>query len=162
MEGDAAVGSSRADQSRAAFGSARSAVFVEDQGRLPQEACSDVFQGGQSGEKLRRSQVEKVMAHVVEIFIATSPTTPATSVDRARAIPGQGLEGDRYANGLGTFSKHPQQPDGELTLIQEEHIDDFAKGTGVPFAAGDARRNIVTSGIDLNTLVGREFTIGEV
>lgn len=102
------------------------------------------------------------MAHVVEIFIATSPTTPATSVDRARAIPGQGLEGDRYANGLGTFSKHPQQPDGELTLIQEEHIDDFAKGTGVPFAAGDARRNIVTSGIDLNTLVGREFTIGEV
>ena len=102
------------------------------------------------------------MPQVVEIIIATDPTTPAVSVDRVRAIPGVGLEGDRYANGVGTFSKHPQQPDGELTLIQREHIDDFAAQTGVTFSGRDARRNIVTSGIDLNALVGREFTIGGV
>ena len=102
------------------------------------------------------------MAQVVGIFIATDPATPAASVDRVRAIPGVGLEGDRYANGTGSFSKHPQQPDGELTLIQQEHIDDFVKESGVPFAARDARRNIVTTGIDLNALVGREFSIGEV
>src|SRR3954462_1604574 len=102
------------------------------------------------------------MGEIVAIFIATDPRTPAANVDCVRAIPGVGLEGDRYANGHGTFSKHPQQPDGELTLIQREHIDDFVAKTGLAFAAPDARRNILTSGIDLNALVGRNFTIGEV
>jgi MOSC domain-containing protein YiiM len=83
-------------------------------------------------------------------------------VDCARAIPGRGLEGDRYATGAGTFSVHPQKPDGELTLVQKEHIEHFAVSSGVPFTTRDARRNLVTVGIDLNALVGREFRIGEV
>ena len=29
-------------------------------------------------------------------------------------------------------------------------------------AAGDARRNVITRGVDLNALVGRRFAIGEV
>jgi MOSC domain-containing protein YiiM len=102
------------------------------------------------------------MSQVVEILIATDSDQPTRSLDCARAIPGVGLEGDRYANGKGAFSRQPQRPDGELTLIQKEHIDDFVVATGVTFSAQDARRNIVTNGVDLNALVGRDFRIGDV
>lgn len=102
------------------------------------------------------------MAHIVEILIASSSANPVMSVDRARAIPGRGLEGDRYARGTGTFSSHPQRPDGELTLVQKEHIDAFAALSGIPFTTRDARRNLVTVDVDLNGLVGREFKVGEV
>jgi MOSC domain-containing protein YiiM len=102
------------------------------------------------------------MAKVVQILIATGPLESARSVSTATALPGYGLEGDRYALGKGTFSKHPQMPDSELTLIQQEHIESFVAESGIPFTAIDARRNIVTLGIDLNGLVGHEFTIGSV
>jgi len=103
-----------------------------------------------------------VMAQVVEILIASSPADPAVSIDRVRAVAGSGLEGDRYAKGNGTFSHHPQRPDGELTLIQKEHIDAFVAATGLAFTTQDTRRNIVTLGIDLNALIGRDFKVGEV
>jgi len=85
-----------------------------------------------------------------------------TSSASARAIPGRGLEGDRYFNGRGTFSPTPPKPDFELTLIESESIEAFARESGLPFTAQHGRRNLVTQGIALNDLVGREFTIGEV
>jgi MOSC domain-containing protein YiiM len=80
----------------------------------------------------------------------------------ARAVPGRGLEGDRYFHGAGTFSPHPQKPDFEVTLIEKEKIDAFARETGLRFTASDARRNLVTEGVDLNALAGREFSVGSV
>lgn len=85
-----------------------------------------------------------------------------TSVDSVRAIPGQGLEGDRYFLNVGTFSPTPQKPDFELTLIEQEQVEAFAVASGLPFTAAQARRNIVTRGIALNDLVGCEFFLGEV
>lgn len=85
-----------------------------------------------------------------------------SSRDRVKAVPGRGLEGDRYFLNQGTFSPHPQKPDFELTLIQQEHIDAFAQATGLPFTAASARRNIVTVGVDLNDLVGKNFFVGPV
>lgn len=82
--------------------------------------------------------------------------------ESAHAVPGRGLKGDRYYNGKGTFSPPLQGPDYELTLIEQEKIEGFARESGVPFTSIQARRNIVTSGIDLNGLVGREFLIGAV
>jgi MOSC domain-containing protein YiiM len=102
------------------------------------------------------------MPHLLEILIATSPAAPMVPCDSIRAIPGRGLEGDRYFLGTGTFSPHPQKPDFEITLIQQEHIAAFAAATGVPFTAHDARRNLVTTGIDLNTLAGQDFFVGSV
>ncbi len=98
----------------------------------------------------------------MEILIAASPTSPAVSLERVRAVPGRGLEGDRYFNGVGTFSPQPQKPDFEITLIQHEHLAAFSSGSGLPFTARDARRNLVTSGVDLNSLVGRDFRLGTV
>ncbi len=80
-----------------------------------------------------------------------------------RAVPGRGLEGDRYFSGTGTFSPQPdQKPDFELTLIEQEHVAAFARESGLPFTACDARRNLVTTGVDLNALAGEEFMIGPV
>ncbi len=102
------------------------------------------------------------MAHIVEILIAASSGSPALPQESVRAVQGRGLEGDRYFEGTGTFSPRPQKADFEVTLIQEEHIAGFAQGSGMPFQGRDARRNLVTSGVDLNALVGREFRVGEV
>lgn len=82
------------------------------------------------------------------------------SLGVVNAVAGRGLEGDRYFAGKGTFSPHPQKPDFEVTLIEWEKVDAFARETGLPFTAAHARRNLVTEGIDLNALAGREFRIG--
>lgn len=82
------------------------------------------------------------------------------SVEEVRAISGKGLEGDRYFNQTGTFSK--PQPDRELTLIEIEAIEALKVELGVELDPGSIRRNIVTSGVALSHLVGREFRIGEV
>lgn len=79
-----------------------------------------------------------------------------------RAVPGRRLEGDRYFEGLGTFSPHPQKPDFEVTLMEREKVEAFAAETGLPFTTERARRNLVTEGVDLNALVGREFLVGVV
>ena len=102
------------------------------------------------------------MAFVFQILIAESPSTPMTRRLEARAVPGQGIVGDRYFLGTGTFSPTPQKPDFEITLIEREKIDKFAQETGLPFTAAHARRNIVTEGVDLNALVGKEFLLGSV
>ena len=94
------------------------------------------------------------------IYIAPAATAPLLSVKDALAIPGVGLEGDRYALGLGTFSK--PEPDFELTLIEAEAIEALKRDYNVELAPGEARRNLVTRGIALNHLVGRDFQIGEV
>lgn len=96
------------------------------------------------------------------ILIAKSPSDPMVAKEQVMAIPGKGLVGDRYFDGVGTFSPHPQKPDFEITLIESEKINSFAAESSLPFSAFDARRNIVTEGIDLNALVGKEFLIGVV
>ena len=102
------------------------------------------------------------MAHIVEILIAASPSAPMESREQIRATPGKGLEGDRYYSGMGTFSPNPHKPDYEVTLIQKEHIDGFRAASALPFTSKHARRNLISEGIDLNSLVGKEFSVGAV
>jgi MOSC domain-containing protein YiiM len=99
---------------------------------------------------------------IVEILISRAPSLPMESVPNVRAVPGKGLEGDRYYDGVGTFSPKPHKPDYEITLIEKEKLDGFALESGLPFTAREARRNIVTEGVDLNALAGRCFFLGEV
>jgi MOSC domain-containing protein YiiM len=113
---------------------------------------------------LRRNGIEEktiMMNGTVEsVHIASAAKAPMRAVDQVKAIPGAGLEGDRYALGQGTFFK--AQPDVELTLIEAEAIEALQRDYQVELAPGEARRNVVTRGAALNHLVGREFLIGEV
>jgi len=97
---------------------------------------------------------------VESIYVASAAQGPMQAVGQVVAIPGAGLEGDRYALKLGTFYK--PEPDYELTLIEAEAIEALRRDYQVELAAGDARRNIVTRNVPLNHLVGKEFAIGDV
>ena len=97
---------------------------------------------------------------IESIYIAPKATAPTVSVSEVVAIPGVGLEGDRYALRQGTFFK--PEPDFELTLIEAEAIEALMRDYNVDLAPGEARRNLVTRGIALNHLVGRDFQIGAV
>lgn len=98
---------------------------------------------------------------VVEaIAIAPVAEAEAIRVPSARAHAGRGLEGDRYFEGRGTFSSdHSRGHD--LTLIEAEVLDELSFPGG-RLSPEEARRNIVTRGIDLNALVGKRFRIGDV
>ena len=90
---------------------------------------------------------------VVEaLVLALAAEAPVLLVDEAVAIAGHGLQGDRYADGTGTFRSG--RPGSALTLIDAAVLDAFG-------ADLDHRRNVVVRGTDLNALVGREFTLGE-
>jgi len=102
------------------------------------------------------------MPKVTQILTAESPASEMRPRAEARAVPGRGLEGDRYFSGTGTFSPANRAPDFEITLIEQENIDDFARESGLPFTSMHARRNIVTESVRLNELAGREFYVGEV
>lgn len=103
-----------------------------------------------------------LMSRVVRILIAESPQSPMVAQPAARLVPARGVVGDRYHDGVGTFSPHLRKPDFEVTLIESEQIAEFARASGLPFTAEMARRNLVTEGVDLNALVGKEFLVGEV
>jgi len=94
------------------------------------------------------------------IYIATAAKEPTRAVEQVKAIPGIGLDGDRYALKQGTFYK--PEPDFELTLVEAEAIEALKRDYDVDFTAGEARRNLVTRGVALNHMVGREFKIGDV
>lgn len=98
---------------------------------------------------------------VVSIHVAPSAEEPTRRVNEARASVGKGLEGDRYFNKTGTYSNQPD-PGRELTLIEIEAIEALKRDNGVELKAGEARRNIVTRGVPLNHLVGKEFKVGDV
>jgi len=83
------------------------------------------------------------------------------SVESAQAIPGKGLEGDRYCLMTGTFSSAPS-PHRQVTLIESESLETLARDYAIELEPGASRRNIVTRDVPLNHLVGTEFRVGEV
>lgn len=94
------------------------------------------------------------------IFLSTGAGQSVSAVGEADALPGTGLSGDRYHLGNGTYSTKPG-PDRNVTLIAAEVLEELA-GAGYAFEPGEHRRNLVTSGVDLNSLVGSEFQVGTV
>jgi hypothetical protein len=90
------------------------------------------------------------------LAVAGAAAEPAELLDTVRALAGRGLEGDRHVAGTGTFPSG--LPGSALTMIEAEVCESFDP----PLEPGEHRRNVVTRGIDLNALVGHEFTIGDV
>lgn len=91
---------------------------------------------------------------VVGLFTASAAGEPTQSHDSVELVPGVGIPGDRYATRAGFWSD-PRWPDQELTLVEEE----LAFELGVE--PSRMRRNLVTRGVDLASLIGAQFTIGD-
>ena len=99
----------------------------------------------------------RAAGEVVGIYVSDAKTAPMMPVGVAVALKGKGLAGDRYAAGAGTFTPRSDRLRGyDLTLVEAEVLEH------VQMSGAESRRNLVTRGIDLNALVGCEFTIGSV
>src|SRR6266542_6119187 len=80
-------------------------------------------------------------------------------VSSVKLIAGVGMEGDRYAKGLSAFSEAKRA--SQLTLVSQEEIDAVEREYGIRIPASDTLRNVVTSGIALETLIGKRFRVGD-
>jgi hypothetical protein len=92
---------------------------------------------------------------VVAICISSTKGGEMQSVSEVEAIAGAGLKGDRYCTGEGSFNKD-EAGKRQVTLINSLFFEDSG------FVYTDVRRNIVTNGIELMWLIGRDpFKIGD-
>jgi MOSC domain-containing protein YiiM len=100
--------------------------------------------------------VSHAKGEVAHIFICQEKGSPMQEVYEILAIARFGLSGDRYAASQGSY------PTGQnhVTFIALEAIEEANKELRHPFALSETRRNIVTRNIDLDSLVGKEFSIG--
>ena len=65
---------------------------------------------------------------VVSIHIAREAAATMQSIAEVRALPGRGLEGDRYFAGTGYYSKTSSHGGREVTLIEIETIEALFRG----------------------------------
>lgn len=93
---------------------------------------------------------------VAALCFSPSKSAPVRVVEELVVVEGAGIVGDHY---FGREQRHPGQ---NLTLIEAEEVEAFNARLGKSLAVTDPRRNVVTRGVRLNDLVGKEFSVGEV
>lgn len=99
------------------------------------------------------------VGHVEAIWVAEAAGSPMRSLGHAEAVAGIGLAGDRYATRAGHWS--PMRRSGDvLTIVEGEVVDTLVGRHAIE--PGDTRRNIVTRGVRLDELIGREIRVGGV
>jgi MOSC domain-containing protein YiiM len=100
---------------------------------------------------------------LLAIAIARQAKVAMELVESTEAVAGEGLRGDRYGAGIGAFQFQGQRkPASELTLIAREAIEAANDEFNFTISHLDTRRNLLTEGVPLNELVGKEFCVGEV
>ena len=83
-------------------------------------------------------------------------THPAIAVDVVGCRAGWGLEGDRF------YGYRPGYK-GQVTFFDWAHFEAVKQRFRVPaLSPGAFRRNVLTSDVDLNALIGRRFVLGGI
>ncbi len=98
---------------------------------------------------------------ILAIYIATNTDDAVRAQQSVKVLPNQGIIGDRYyapQQELAIDTLAPRKED--LSLISADELEAFNERFELEIPYGDFRRNIITSGIDLNALVGKKFRIG--
>ena len=95
------------------------------------------------------------MGKVLEIGISENKSNKIVNVNEVEAIKGKGLVGEKHF-------KENNKKRSQITLIEIENINHYNKITETKIPAINFLRNIITEGIKLNILVGKEFFIGKV
>ncbi len=98
---------------------------------------------------------------VASLHVTDGMSRPMRSLEVIEALAGQGVKGDRYMLGAGTYSKKPE-PGRQITLIEAETLKWLRREHGIEVMPEECRRNVVTRGIRLVPLVGRDLMVGEV
>lgn len=97
---------------------------------------------------------------LVAIAIAPAAGVPMQNVDVVELVAGKGLTGDRYASKAGAYQKTKIEPSQEVTLIEQEALEAALCDYKLELTHVESRRNLLTSGVPLNHLVGRQFSVG--
>ena len=95
------------------------------------------------------------MYSVANICISSESGKKMESMNSIKVIANKGIVNDRYF-------KENNDKNNQITLIESENVDYYNKISGTNFIPTDFRRNVITKGISLNKLVGKEILIGEV
>lgn len=78
---------------------------------------------------------------------------PLIEVPQIECIAGRGIRGDRFYDYRDDYK-------GQITFFAHEVFEKLAAHFGLGNkSAGDLRRNVIVSGVNLNELIGREFSI---
>lgn len=96
---------------------------------------------------------------VQAVHVAPEAEAAVEALDSVDAVAGRGLRGDRYFDASGTFSGR-EGGGRDLTLVETEAVDAIAREADVHLEPGAHRRNVTTSGVALNHLVGERFRVG--
>ncbi len=97
---------------------------------------------------------------LLHIHVAPTASAAMRGLHEAILAEGFGIEGDRYAIGLGTYSKRPHI-DRQVSLIEVEVLEAIARDRGIVLAPHEHRRNLTTRGVPLGHLVGHYFRVGD-
>jgi len=119
---------------------------------MPEEMPRELWRGYQPPSASWQGRVK-------EIFIAPASAQAMVAVPNVRAFADRGLEGDRFYRDSWNAV---QRSDKAVSLIEDEVLELAAKEIGVAAIGILTRRNIVTRGVPLIELLGREFTVGGV
>ena len=95
------------------------------------------------------------MSTVVNICITSESGKKMESINSIKVIANKGIVNDRYF-------KENNDKNNQITLIESENVEYYNKISGTNLIPTDFRRNVITKGISLNKLVGKEILIGEV
>lgn len=100
------------------------------------------------------------MDGVVEnIWVSGEGSAAMERVEEVRTIEGCGIEGDRYCEGTGFWTRYGDVC--QVTLIEGEDLDYIERELGISVGNGEHRRNIVTRGVRLDELRRKRFRVGE-
>ena len=100
------------------------------------------------------------MKGVVEgIFVTGEGSAAMQRVEEVSTIEGCGIEGDRYCEGTGFWTRYGDVC--QVTLIEGEDLDFIENEFGIGVKDGQHRRNIITRGIRLLDLYRKRFRVGE-
>ena len=92
---------------------------------------------------------------VIEIGITKNSKESVQPVVCVEVDAGKGLVHDRYF-------KQNNDKKNQITLIEIENINHYNNISRTNISAINFRRNIITEGIKLNNLVGKEICLGKV
>ena len=95
------------------------------------------------------------MSNIIEIWITEESNKEIEKVKFIEVVARKGIKGDRYFNDVNEERK-------QLTLIESENIDYYNKTFNTNFKYLEFRRNLVTQNIQLNDLIGKTLSIGEI
>ena len=95
------------------------------------------------------------MAKVFEIAISENRKGKMLGIHTVKVVAKKGIVGDRH------FVENNNEK-SQITLIESENINYYNQKFKTSITYINFRRNIITSGIKLNELLGKEFFVGEV